>query len=157
MSSYLQHMKDISVGAVSRSLARVATAVGETLSESDAKTTALVKTGRPATLSDFLAQARAQAPRDVADGAGTVVGAAAGALLWGGHRVLGLIGGASLGRNIPALLREGERKMALGNLSATGAGIAGSLFWRAHPVWGFVFGHVAGSVAAYFAGFRENT
>lgn len=80
--------------------------------------------------------------------------AAVGVLAWPKHRVLGGIGGASLGWNVPALFRPGERRLALRNLGTTGAGVVGSLLMPAHPVVGFVLGSVVGGLATYFGGLR---
>ncbi len=89
---------------------------------------------------------------DVADGVGTIVGAVAGGYIYRQkHPYLGIIGGASLGRNIPALMNPGERGVALRNLITTGAGIGGSLYMKKHPILGFLGGAVAGAFASHFA------
>ena len=95
------------------------------------------------------------APRDVKDGAMTLGGAGIG-FLFGPkkHRVLSAIGGASLGRNVPALLHVEERKIALRNLLATGLGIGGSLLIKSHPILGFFGGLIGGGIAAHYAGLK---
>ncbi len=108
----------------------------------------------PTAVGAFLKDIRATAPRDVKDGATTVAGAAAGTLLWSSHRLLGLLGGASLGRNVPALFHREDRKTAAGNLASTGVAVAGSLLWRAHPALGFIFGLVAGRLVANQVGLK---
>lgn len=70
----------------------------------------------------------------------------------GTHPYLGLIGGASLGRNMPALFTESTRKMALQNMTETGAGITASLIASKFknlpvvggilPIFGFAVGYV---------------
>lgn len=117
---------------------------------------------RPTTIGSFLSEARASAGLDVEDGVGTLVGAAAGAYWFrkrghnrpylGGHPILGGIAGASLGRNLPALLKPAQRGAALRNLIVTGAGIAASLYFKKRPVVGFVGGAVAGGVVTHFVG-----
>lgn len=153
------------VVGVSQPFRRVAAVIGEDPPVPSASPQALVSPkSRPASLTEFLSQVRAAQEaldfRDVKNGPSTVIGAVAGGLLWRDHRVLGVIGGASLGRNIPALLDERDRKWALCNLSSTGAGVAGSLLWKEHPVWGFMLPFVlvsvfAGNVTAYFARLRR--
>lgn len=94
---------------------------------------------------------------DVKDGVGTIAGAAAGAV-YGykkGHWLLGSIGGASLGSNLPALVMHPEqRKLAARNLIVSGSGIAGSLIFDKAPVFGFVLGWVGGAVATYYGGLK---
>jgi hypothetical protein len=72
----------------------------------------------------------------------------------GKHPVLGIIGGASLGRNLPALMDDDLRKLAARNMVATGAGVAGSLYMPKHPIIGFLIGSVVGGAAAYFGGLK---
>ena len=108
---------------------------------------------QPKSLMDYLREIKAKAPPDVSDGAGTFVGAAAGAIGWKAHRVLGGIAGASLGRNLPALLRAHERKIALANMSVTASGLFGSLSLPKHPVLGFVLGWL--TAGALTAGLRK--
>lgn len=123
----------------SRNLARLSSVVGS-----------VPVLGGSSALGPMLARAKAAAPQDVKDGVGTLVGAAVGALVGqrkGGHWVLGAIGGASLGRNVPALVSSDIRSIAAGNLAVTGAGIAGSLLFKRHPVIGFLLGTLAGGVA----------
>lgn len=111
---------------------------------------------RNTTLANMLERAKNNAPRDVTDGVGTLAGAVAGAIIGQryNHPVLGSLAGASLGRNVPALLRPAERKMAMRNLLMTHSGVAGSLVFNRHPVVGFFLGTVAGGLAAYAGGMR---
>jgi hypothetical protein len=90
---------------------------------------------------------------DIPDGLQTVAGAAAGYYLWRGkHRWLGVIAGASVGRNALALALHPEmRRTALTNMAQTGGGIAGSLMFKAHPVWGFILGWFGAGAALYMS------
>lgn len=106
-------------------------------------------------MSSFLSELRATAPTDVKDGIGTLAGGVAGALYFKKHRVLGGIAGASLGRNLPALLKPAERNAALCNLGATGTGLLGARFFPKHPVIGFIAGLVAGETVIHFGGWRR--
>lgn len=76
-----------------------------------------------------------------------VGGGLAGLALWREHRVLGFLAGDSLGMNAYRLYRgdPGDRALALCNLGAAGAGIAGSLMTPKHPFWGWVGGFLLGS------------
>lgn len=105
---------------------------------------------------DFL-RSVGNVPRDVPDDWKTIGGLAAGAVLVKKHRVLGAIGGASLARNIPALLHAEERKYALRNLGTTGLAVAGSLVAGKKPlrrVGGFVAGWLVGGIVSYAVGIR---
>lgn len=124
------------VTAAKKSLARLADVLG-----------AAPAPLRPTSLQDYLRKLSIDAPRDVRDGLSTVGGALAGAYLTPKHRWLGAIGGASLGRNLPALLQKTDRNIALANMGQTGAGLAGSLMMRRHPRWGFVIGWLLGGFA----------
>jgi len=105
--------------------------------------------------SRFLDDVNAARPEDVPDGLGTVAGAGLGYYMYKGkHPVLGIIGGASLGRNLPALLSPGYRTLAMRNLATTGAGVAGSLYMKKHPVVGFIAGALAGGVASHLMGLK---
>jgi hypothetical protein len=92
--------------------------------------------------------------RDVPDTKLTAVGAVAGAVFWSEHRVLGLVGGASLARNLPALVNGDTRKFAARNMMTTGGGVLGSLALPSRPVLGFAVGTLAGGGAAYYLGLR---
>lgn len=106
----------------------------------------------PSSAGDYLRNLAARAPGDVDASVPITVGsAAAGAYLYKKHRVLGLIGGASLGRNVPALLNASERGYAIRNLGSTGLGIGGSLYMKKHPVLGFLLGKAIGTAALYVA------
>lgn len=105
---------------------------------------------KPSTLAEFMRDLRTQTPDNIPDTAGTAVGLAAGAFLWKRHRFLGAIGGASLGRNLPALLKPEHRWSAIRNLLTTGAGVGGSLLAPRNRIVGFVLGSLAGGLATYF-------
>jgi hypothetical protein len=140
MKEYLNQAKSI-VGAP-RHLARLSHVVGD---------------AAPASFQKYLADARASAPRDVTTSeVGTLAGAAAGLVI--GHHfdhwLLGVIEGASLGRNVPALFKAGERRFALCNLAQTTSGVAGSLVAKGHPVIGFLLGYLGAGLAISFTGFR---
>lgn len=93
-----------------------------------------------------------------ADGVGTLAGAAAGGILWGDHRVLGIILGASLGRNAPATLRGETRRSALCNLAQTTGGVATSLLvggGDALRAAAFLVGWVGAGAALFYGGLRK--
>ena len=117
--------------------------------------TALVPAKARPTFAEYMSKAKEGAPSDVRDTAGTAIGAAAGAILPRNHRVLGFVGGASLGRNVPALISAGHRRDALCNMGQTGAAVAGSLLLSGAPIAGFALGYLAGGAAIYFGGFRK--
>ena len=104
---------------------------------------------------EFLRDTKAKAPSEIDDHLGTVVGLAAGAVLWKQHRFLGGIGGASLGRNLPALLNPLQRNNALCNMGQTGAAILGARLLPKNSIAGFVLGWLAGGAAIYFGGLRR--
>lgn len=146
MNRYLTGI-DAIVGA-RREVARVSDVLGAS--------TAIVR--KPSTVSEFLTKVGATAPEDVPDGIGTLGGAVAGLVLVKQHRLLGAIGGASLGRNVPALFRPAERPMAVRNMGITGAAIAGSLlagtrFGVPGRVGGFLVGWLVGGAVAYLGGY----
>lgn len=87
----------------------------------------------------------------------SVVGTGVGALAVPNHRVLGGIGGYTLGRNIPALMSSDNRNSAVCNLATTGGGIFGSLVGGRHgrPVIGFAVGYLVSGAIVYFGGFRK--
>ena len=117
-------------------------------------TTALVPHEQRDSFVAFLKNIKNQAPPDVEDGWHTAVGALAGGVLWGrsGHPYLGLIGGASAGRNLPALVYQPDkRRLALSNLGITSAGVLGSLAVPKHRVLGFILGWLAGGAVTYAA------
>ena len=121
--------------AAKKSLARMADVLG-----------AAPASVRPTSLQDYLRKMSIDAPRDVRDGLSTGVGAVAGYYLWKRHRWLGAIGGASIGRNLPAIVSGADRNIGLANMGQTGAGLAASLYWKKHPRWGFVLGWLAGGL-----------
>ncbi len=141
---YLQHMKRAS--GADKHLARVAGVIGDS---------------GPSSVAQFLSRARSEAPPDVSTGkTGTVVGALVGGAysLKRGHGVLGLIGGGSLGRNLPALLHPGERRLALVNMGETGFAVAcalavGRKSWGTRAI-AFVLGDLAANLVTYYAGLR---
>jgi hypothetical protein len=101
---------------------------------------------RPSSMQDYLRKLSINAPKDINDGIGTVVGAGAGYYLWKKHKWLGAIGGASIGRNIPAVVHGVDRNIAFANMAQTGAGVAGSIFWKKYPKLGFVGGWLVGGL-----------
>lgn len=139
MSRYLEHLDGV-FGA-SRAIAR-------------ARRADLVPAGRDGAVAEFVGRLGGE-ERDVEDGAGTVVGAAAGAVLWRQHRVLGAVLGASLGRNLPALLDSGLRRHAVCNMGTTGAAVAGALIFERNPLVGFGAGWVAANALVYFGNYRR--
>jgi xanthosine utilization system XapX-like protein len=84
----------------------------------------------------------------------TLVGGAAGALAWQKHRVLGFLAGQSLAYNGAALLKgdANQKKEAVYQLAVEGSGIAGALYLKKHmhPVFGWIVGIAAGSIATSF-------
>lgn len=107
-------------------------------------------------VSKIMTAARNEARFDVGDGIGTIAGAAAGAIYGQGHRHpwLGAIGGSSLGRNLPALLKPTDRRVALCNLGETGLAIMFSRASPRHPVWAFLIGRVLGGAVTRIGGLR---
>ncbi|HVO22491.1 MAG TPA: hypothetical protein VMW56_02565 [Candidatus Margulisiibacteriota bacterium] len=140
-----------SVIGYERSAARIASILG---AASPSPSTAMVPSKKQYSLKAYLDELKATAPDDVKDGLGTAAGAAAGYLFVKKHRFLGAIAGASLGRNVPALLDPEQRHLALRNLGITSAGLIGSLTVPKHPVIGFVLGWLAGGAATYAAGLK---
>ncbi len=134
------------VGA-KRSIARVTEVLG-------AEDTAQLATRLPSSTADYLRDVRGMVPAGIRDGAGTLAGAAAGAILVGNHRVLGTIGGASLGRNLPAIFDSATRREALCNMGQTGVGIVGSLLMPNARVAGFLVGWLAGGIGVHFGNLR---
>lgn len=109
----------------------------------------------PQSIGAFVDKVKAHAPKDVPDTAGTALGAVAGAIVWKEHRVLGLVAGASVGRNLPALLKPELRRLATVNLGVTGTAVLGSLALKGHPVVGFLGGALIGGGIAYATGWRK--
>jgi hypothetical protein len=130
MASHLE-----SITGARRSLARVSNIVGSVTPGDSAKS-----------LKDYLSRFNVETPHDVKDGLGTILGAAAGGLAWRDHRVLGVLTGASLGRNVPALLNAQDRPHAVRNMGVTGAAVMGSLLLRDHPKVGFLVGWLLGGL-----------
>lgn len=139
---------------VSESISRVSTVLGAAPATATPPSSAALATSSSpsASMKNFLQRVGATAPHTVKDGAGTLVGAVAGMYLGNKkkHKWLGLIGGASLGRNVPALLRNDDRPFAIKNLLMTGGATAGSLYWKKHPVLGFLVGLAATGTVAYW-------
>ena len=93
-----------------------------------------------------------------ADGVGTLAGAAAGGILWGDHRVLGILLGASIGRNAPAVMKSETRRSALCNMTQTVGGVATSLLiggGDALRAASFLAGWAAAGAALYYGGLRK--
>jgi hypothetical protein len=67
-------------------------------------------------------------------------GAVAGGFLWKKHRVLGAIGGLTLGGAAYQIYKNEDRKAALVRVGIVGTGIAASLYWKKHPAIGYVGG-----------------
>ncbi len=136
MKKYLQHLDNLT--GASRTLGRLQSAQ---------------IVGHDNSISTFV-RGMSEGPKsDVVDGLGTAIGAAAGAVLWKQHRVLGAVGGASLGRNIPALFGS-MRRHAMVNMSTTGAGVLGSLLFRNSPIVGFGIGWITANAVVYFGKYR---
>lgn len=136
-----------STGAT-RALTRLSSIVG-------AAPEAVVPEKKKESAMEFLRRLSSEAPtKDVPDTIGTPVGAALGLLFVPRHRVLGALGGASLGRNAPALLSPETRKPALRNLAGTGTAIVFSLAVPRHSVLSYIVGEILGSAGAYFGGLR---
>jgi hypothetical protein len=143
------------VTGAQRTMARLATVLGAVAPAAAAPSTALAVQAKPSVVSTFIRDLRSEVPPDVKDGIGTVLGAGAGAYLWRKkHVYLGGIGGASLGRNLPALMKPEQRMQAIRNLSVTSAGMLGSFALPKNPAIGFVLGWLAGGAATYFGGLR---
>lgn len=81
-----------------------------------------------------------------------LAGAAAGALLWKKHRVLGLLAGHALASNAVPLYKSSgkERTTILCRLATEGAGIGGALLWKDHRILGWIGGMLTGFVASSF-------
>lgn len=132
-----------------RSLARISDVMGAVTPSTDV--TVPAKTNP--SLGDYFRRLNAERQKDVPDGIGTLAGAVAGGyLLRKEHPLLGVIGGASLGRNLPAALDPNMRGEALRNLVTTGSGVVLSLYAKKHPVIGFIVGSIIGGTGAYYAG-----
>lgn len=87
-----------------------------------------------------------------------LAGAGVGALVWKKHRVLGaLLGHAVVGNVLPIVRGGADRKRAMCQLGVEGAGIAGSLLWDEHPIFGWGAGILAGAaVTAFIKGSPTN-
>ncbi len=100
-------------------------------------------------------------PNEVRDGVQTLVGAVLGGTLWHKHRVLGMIAGASLGTNVPALASSETRRDAACNLAQTHAGVLLALALdrsNVSPLMrfiGFGVGYVGVGAALYRSGLRK--
>jgi len=152
---------DNALGA-SRALGRVTTVLGADAPPvaPAAPTTALTAPAEASTMKNFMARINAARSRDVKDGVGTLVGAVGGMYIGSrfDHKWLGLIGGASLGRNVPALMHPDDRKYATQNMISTGGGVAGALL--AKKVFGganltAILGFLAGSIATGMVVYRD--
>lgn len=128
------------------------TGIGST---ADRAMTALGADSGTSGISAFMQNLRSEARHEVKDGLGTAIGALGGLFLTPKHRVLGAIGGASLGRNVPALLKPLQRRDALVNMGVTLAGVAGSLMMPSRKVIGFGIGWIAGNAISYFGKLRK--
>jgi hypothetical protein len=93
--------------------------------------------------------------RDVPDGLGTILGAVAGGYLFrSSHPYLGIIGGASLGRNLPVIMRSADRGPAWRNVITTGGGVAGAKLMPNRPILGFLLGAAVAGFGAHMKGLR---
>lgn len=103
-------------------------------------------------ISQFLQSIGEQSDVQRSDNVLMLAGGAIGGIVLPEHRILGVLGGASLGRNVPALLSPTSRKFAVRNMASTGAGIAGSLLGgkQGRPVVGFIVGWLAAETAFFF-------
>jgi len=124
------------------------------LSDLIGTSTALEKR-KPSSVAQFVRGVAASAKCELPDDTLTIAGGALGVLTMPEHRVLGAVGGASLGRNVPALLDPEYRRDALCNMAHTGSGVLGSLIAKAHPGVGFVLGYLLGGAIIHFGGFRK--
>jgi hypothetical protein len=126
---------------------------------SNALTLAELAKKQPKAVSRFLDNIGAIQAPEMPDNVGTLAGGAIGAMVFPNHRILGLVGGASLGRNLPMLLSE-HKGAAVRNMAMTGTAIAGALVGSSGrktttgkavgAVVGFSIGWiVAGAVDAY--------
>lgn len=81
-----------------------------------------------------------------------VIAGVVGASLWEKHRVLGFLTGDAIGLNAYRLYRGkgDDRTRAATNLVASGAGIAGALFYKERPFVGWCAGFLVGAVATSF-------
>lgn len=78
-----------------------------------------------------------------------LAGAGAGGYAWKKHRVLGaLLGHAVVQSGYDYM--KGRKREALCQLAVEGAGVGGALYYKKHPVLGWLGGVVAGAVATYF-------
>lgn len=108
--------------------------------------------------SEYLSKAKGAMPPDVSTSeVWALAGAAAGGVVGArhGHWVLGAVGGASIARNAPALLKAHERRYAVCNLMQTGVGVLASLWAKNHPAIGFVLGNLGAGLALHFSGVRK--
>lgn len=108
----------------------------------------LVKT-KPKTVAEFLGRIGAVEAPEVPDNIGMLAGGAIGAIAFPEHRVLGVIGGASLGRNLPMLLSE-HRGAGVRHMAVTGSAIVGALIGSAHRKT--KVGKAVGAVVGFSAG-----
>ena len=134
-----------------RSLARIHDVLGKVTPKTS---TALVHGSAPSMVG-FFRDINDSRPADVPDHIGTIAGAVVGGIaLRSKHPMLGIIGGASLGRNMPAMFKDDVRRLAMRNLVTTGGGVLGSLYSPKHPILGFGIGWILGGVAAYVGGLK---
>ena len=78
-----------------------------------------------------------------------IAGAVVGMTLYPKHPWLGALGGDAIGGALYPMLRgQGDdRRKALCDLAVEGAAVYGSLKYAKHPIWGYLLGALAGSVA----------
>ena len=113
---------------------------------------------KPSSVGEFLNSIGATSGADGPDNIGPIVGAAVGGLMYrNSHPILGVFGGAILGKNLPVLLVAEHRKTAVCNIGIAAACVAGSLIGakRGHPVIGFGLGWLTGGLIVHYGGFRR--
>lgn len=142
------------IAGISHNMARIHHVLGEDAAPAPVAAVAKIpeKVAQPLMSPEQIAKYRAQL---IQDGPMVLGGAAAGAYFYKKHRVLGAIGGASLARNAPALLKDDSRREALCNMGQTGAAIYASQMMKGSPVIGFLIGHLAAGAALHFSGLRK--
>jgi len=136
MSNYLEKIKEVT--GISQQASRVQNVLG-------------------ASTPSFIQDLKTQASNDIKDGYGTLIGAGAGLYVGSNHKHpwLGLIGGASLGRNFTSIIKDSDRRSALCNMAVTGAAIAAALLVPKHPKAAFALAFVGTEAVLHFGGYRK--
>jgi hypothetical protein len=113
---------------------------------------------KPSSVGEFLNSIGATSDAGGPDSIGPIVGAAVGGLMYRKtHPILGVFGGAILGKNLPAMLVPEHRSAAVCNIGIAAACVAGSLIGgkRGHSVIGFGLGWLTGGLIVHYGGFRK--